>query len=161
MKLDNHRSQEGCQARRMMPLIPLSQYYCSCMVVVCSVQKKTVTLNLVNEFFVLLPKTWTHARIIQQPQSIHGTQASMPQFICAHKTWSDGGENSNHTNSWKPCNTNPIHHTIPNFSFLSFFLFFLFLYHDNFANWFQVFTIPHFLEWSHPLIGYFLKLGKC
>jgi len=79
MKLDNHRSQEGCQARRMMPLIPLSWYYCSCMVVVCSVQKKNCDPQPGQWiFFVLLPKTWTHARIIQQPQSIHATQASMP-----------------------------------------------------------------------------------
>jgi hypothetical protein len=26
------------------------------------------------------------------------------------------------------------------------------LYHDNFTNWFRIFTIPHFLEWSHPLL---------
>ncbi len=91
-------------------------------------KRKTVTLNLVNEFFcAILPKTWTHARIIQQPQSIHGTQASMSQFICAHKTWSDGGETSNHTNSWKPCNTNRIHHTQSQtfLFFLSFFLIFV------------------------------------
>lgn len=88
------------------------------------------------------------------------TSINATQFICAHKTWSDGGENSNHTNSWKPCNTNPIHHTIPNFSFC-FFLFFLFLYHENSTNRFRIFTILHFLEWSHPLVGYFFKLGKC
>lgn len=151
MELDNHRSQERCQARRMMPLIPLSRYYCSAWLLFVQYKKKPWTSTWSMNFFVLLPKTWTHARIIQQPQSIHATQASMPQFICAHKTWSDGGENSNHTNNWKPCNTNPI----PNFSFLLF----LFLYHDNSTNWFRIFTIPHFLESSHPLIGYFLN-GK-
>jgi len=89
-------------------------------------KKKTVTLNLVNEFFCAVTQNLNACKNHSTTSKYScNTSITATQFICAHKTWSDGGENSNHTNSWKPCNTNPIHHTIPNFSFLSFLSFFL------------------------------------
>jgi hypothetical protein len=116
-------------------------------------KKKLWPSNLVNEFFCAITQNLNTCKNHSTASKYScNTTINATQFICAHKTWSDGGENSNHTNSWKPCNTNPIHHTIPNFSFLSFFLFFLFLYHDNSTNWFQVFTIPHFLQMKPPLL---------
>ncbi len=121
--------------------------------VVCSVPKKTVTLNTWSmNFFVLLPKTWTHARIIQQPQSIHATQPSMPHNSSVPTKLGQMEERIGITQ------TAENHATLTQFitqsqTFLSFFLsFFLILYHDNFTNWFRIFTIPHFLEWSHPLL---------
>jgi hypothetical protein len=85
-------------------------------------KKKTVTLNLVNEFFCAITQNLNTCKNHSTASKYScNTTINATQLICAHKTWSDGGENSNHTNSWKPCNTNPIHHTIPNFSFLSFF----------------------------------------
>lgn len=112
-------------------------------------------------FFVLLPKTWTHARIIQQPQSIHATQPSMPHNSSVPTKLGQMEERIAITQ------TAENHATLNQFitqsqTFLFFLSFFLILVPWQFHK-----LIPNFhnstFSWMKPpsLIGYFLKLGKC